>query len=79
MALNGDALGSAILAAMDSYVATLTDPTDYNREEGFKTLGNAIVDYIKANAIVSVNVSSVSLVQPGVGVSGPGTGTGTIS
>jgi hypothetical protein len=85
MALNGDALGLAMLAAMDAYVATLPDPKEdnYNRADGFKELGKAIVAYIIANAIVTSNVvvTSVSGVTTGPGVSGPGTGTatGTIS
>lgn len=79
MALIGDALGLAMLTAMDAYVATLAKPEDYNRSEGFKALGRAIVDYIKTNALVGVNVVSVSGVTTGPGVSGPGTGTGTIS
>lgn len=85
MALNGDALGLAMIAAMDAYVAGIPDPKpdNYNRTEGFKALGNAIVDYIIANAVVSSNVivTSVSGVTVGAGVSGPGAGTatGTIS
>jgi hypothetical protein len=85
MALNGDALGLALLNAMDSYVAGLAEPKEenYNREAAFKELGKAIVSYIIANATVTSNVTvtSVSGVTTGPGVSGPGTGTatGTIS
>ncbi|HNR90660.1 MAG TPA: hypothetical protein PKM65_20155 [Spirochaetota bacterium] len=79
MALNGDALGQAVLAK----IAALSPEQKQNTEAVWKAIGNGIVDYIKANAQVSstVNVASVSGVQTGTGVSGPGTGTatGTIS
>jgi hypothetical protein len=80
MPLSGDSLGLAMIAAMDAYVGGLAEPKNdnYDRTQAFKELGKAIVNYIVANAQVTVNVTSVSLVQPGVGVSGPGTGTGTI-
>lgn len=67
MALNGDALGMAIKAATDA----ISDPRD--RDEIFKALGNAIVNYLVANA--AVVVTSVGGVTMGTGVSGPGTGT----
>lgn len=79
MALNGDALGQAVL----SKIAALSPEQKQNTEAVWKAIGNGIVDYFKANAQVNstVNVASVSGVQTGTGVSGPGTGTatGTIS
>jgi hypothetical protein len=43
------------------------------------TICTAIVTYIQANANVNVTVASVSAVTPGIGVSGPGSGIGTIA
>ncbi len=43
-----------------------------------KALSEAIIEHFQAAAVVNVSVASVSGVQPGVGVSGPGSGTGTI-
>lgn len=42
-------------------------------------LGPTIVSYIQANASVAVTVTSVTGVTTGVGISGPGVGTGVIS
>lgn len=43
------------------------------------TICTAIVLYIQQHASVNVTVASVSAVTPGIGTSGPGTGTGTIT
>ena len=44
-----------------------------------KALCQGIIEHIQAAALVNVTVASVSGVTTGGGVSGPGTGTGTIS
>lgn len=73
MPLSGNALGDAIKAAVDAYVSG-ADPAGVNyRRDLFRTMGNAIVTYLVANA--SVVVASVSGVTTGGGTSGPGTGT----
>lgn len=69
MALNGDTLGLALSAA----VQALSQAQKENLDTVWKTIGNAIVDHIKTNAVVTV--SSVSGVTVGGGVSGPGAGT----
>lgn len=73
MALNGNALGDAIKAAVDA----VGDKTD--RTALFRAIGNAIVTHITTQGTVAVTVTSVSGVTVGAGVSGPGTGSGTIS
>jgi hypothetical protein len=67
MALNGDTLGLAMLAAVNA----VGDKTD--RTALFKAMGNAIVTHIQTQG--QVVVISVTGVTPGGGVSGPGTGT----
>lgn len=69
MALNGDALGLAMKAAVDG----LSDADKADRTAVFKAMGNAITVYLVTNTVVVV--TSVAGVTPGVGVSGPGTGT----
>jgi hypothetical protein len=73
MPMVGDALGELIKANIDA----VGDKTD--RDALFKAMGNAIVDYITTNALVTVAVTSVSAVTVGTGTSGPGAGTGTIT
>lgn len=79
MALDKDRLGNAIA---DRVIATMATPPGAGDEASLRTLMKAIADEVikefKNNALVNVNVASVSAVTPGVGVSGPGTGTGTI-
>lgn len=69
MALDGDALGLAMKAAVDS----LSDADKRDRTKVFKAMGGAIVTYLVANTVVAV--VSVSGVTPGGGLSGPGSGT----
>lgn len=67
--LNGNDLGDLLLSTLNTAaLATFGD-----RQALYRALGNAIVNYIKANAVVTI--PSVTLVQPGIGSSGPGTGT----
>lgn len=75
MALVGTALGDAMKAAVDA----LSDAQKQDRSAVFRAMGTAIVTYITTNAVVAVNVASVSGVTPGPSPSGPGTGTGTIT
>lgn len=81
-----NALADAMLAAIDGEPAFNTPPhvgesfQDY-RVRLKRAEAAAMWGYIAANARVTVNpvvtVTSVGGVQPGVGVSGPGTGTST--
>lgn len=79
MAMNGDILGDAILAAVDAAVAANAEVGSSQRQAIFRGIGNAIVQHIQGNAQVTttVAVASVGGVTPGGGTSGPGTGTGT--
>jgi hypothetical protein len=75
MAMDGNVLGALMMSKIDA----LTDVQKANRASVFAELGAAVVEHIQAFAQVSgivVTVASVSLVTPGVGASGPGTGTG---
>lgn len=69
MALNGDTLGLALSAAINS----LSQAQKENLDTVWKTIGNAIVNHIKTNAVVAV--TSVSGVTAGAAASGPGAGT----
>lgn len=79
-------LADAMLAAIDGEPAFGAAPfegesmTDYRRRLKRAEVA-AMWGYIETNARVTVNpivtVTSVSAVTPGVGVSGPGTGTST--
>lgn len=77
MAMNGNALGDAIKAALD---ALGPDPT---KQAFWRAVGQSIVDHVKNNAVVTstVAVTSVTGVTPGTGASGAGSGsaTGTVS
>ena len=71
--LNGNDLGDFIKLNVDAAVATSRVAGEAQRQAVFRALGNSIVQYFQANA--QVVVASVSAVTPGVGISGPGTGT----
>ena len=78
MTLDGDRLGDSIESAVDAI--SLDNPmTAGQKTQLYRAIGNSIVSELTSNAVVPVNVASVSLVTPGVGASGPGTGTGTIT
>lgn len=66
MALSGDALGLAIKAAVDG----LSAEEAADREELFKTMGNAIITYLVTNGVITVTTACPA---------GAGTGTGVIS
>lgn len=68
--MDGDVLGLAIKAAVDTVVAG-GGPVD--RDAMFKAMGHAIVEHVQAYG--QVVVTSVSGVTAGAGVSGPGAGT----
>lgn len=73
MALNGDLLGSEILAAVDAAIAENGTPGTAQRTAIFAAFGNAIVAHIVTNGVV--NIPFVSNVTAGQANSGPGTGT----
>ena len=75
MAMNGDTLGDAMKTAIDAL--SFTDQQD--RQKALRALGNAIVDHITNNAVVSGNgtynlttlvagATPVTAVPPGVNV-----------
>jgi ABC-type branched-subunit amino acid transport system substrate-binding protein len=82
MAMTGAGLAAARKAAKDAVpaptantaAAALVYATAMNTADS-----TAIVSYLTANMVVAVTVTSVTGVTPGAGVSGPGTGTGTVS
>lgn len=53
MAMTGAALGTAIKSAMDA----LVDP---DSDDIYAALGSAIIDYIEANAVITVTVPDVT-------------------
>lgn len=73
MALDGNRLGDAIRAAVDLAVAGTPTSGTAQRTAVWRAIGTAIVTEITVNG--QVTVASVSGVTPGVGTSGPGTGT----
>jgi len=77
MALNGDILGDAIRAAVETAVQNTREAGDAQRAAIWRAVGNAIVNHLTSSAVVTVTVPSVSGVTPGAGVSGPGVGTGS--
>lgn len=75
MAMTGSAMSSAVRAA----IAGLTAEQKTDHTIMWDTICEAIVTYIQTNAVVAVTVESVSGVTTGIGVSGPGVGTGAVS
>lgn len=69
----GNALGDAILSAIDSTVAGNQTANQEQRVAIWRAVGAAIVNHIVMNA--QVNVASVTLVSSGTDSSGPGTGS----
>lgn len=81
MALNGNTLGDLIKTKMDQAVDSLSDPnniTESDRTILMRAIGNAIVDHIKANAVVSTTVSGTAP-GPSFPSAVSGTGTGSIT
>lgn len=92
MPMNGELLGTEIIAAMnlvnvgivegDSQESIESKSQSY-RSQLWKAIAGAIVLHIQTNAVVqsTVAVASVSGVTTGPGASGPGTGTasGTVT
>jgi hypothetical protein len=73
VALNGNDLGDLMKTTMDAATAV----TAGDRQAIFRALGNAIVNYIKANMVVTVTTST-----PGASAGAltlPGSGTGTVT
>lgn len=79
MALNGALLGDQIRAAIDTAIEAHRTADATQRQAIWRAIGTAIVAHITTNAVVSVNVASVSGVTVGAGISGPGLGTGGIT
>lgn len=80
MALDGDRLGTAIAATIQSFKpAPGTAITEAQLEQMWQAIGREIVKEFEDNAEITttVAVTQVTGVTPGGGVSGPGTGTGT--
>ena len=81
--LNGNNLGDALKAAADSFNDFAVDTTDAGAMNTYRTnfwrsIGNAMVDYITAHAMLSV--PGAGLVAPSGGGTVTGTSnTGTIS
>lgn len=71
MALNGDDLGALMKTTMDAATAVSLG----NRDAIFKALGNAIVNYIKANAVVTVATTTPGAMAGPTALAGSGTGT----
>ena len=69
MAMNGNTLGTAIY----NYIIGLDDSQQSDTQAVWQGISNIIVSHIQTNAVISV--ANVTAVQPGAGVSGPGTGT----
>lgn len=78
MAMNGTILGDAMMAAVDGAVIAHPTANADQRKAIWRALGDAIVTHVQG-ATVTVTVTSVSGVTTGPGVSGPGTGSGSIT
>lgn len=75
MALNGTACADAAYAAFKSSISWDPSPEeDAKARAAWRAQVGAIIDYIKANAVVSVNVTTT-----GSAAAQSGTGTGTIA
>lgn len=74
MSLNGNDLGDLLKTTLDAAVVA-TGGGD--RQALFEALGNAIVNYIKANAVVTVTTSTPGAMSGPTAL--PGSGTGTIA
>jgi hypothetical protein len=70
MALNGDDLGDALMAAVTAAGVA-------GRQALFRAMGHTIVDYIKANAVVTVTTSTPAAMAGPSTL--PGTGAGTVA
>lgn len=74
MAMNGNDLGDLLKTTLDAAVVASGGG---NRQALFEALGNAIVNYIKANAVVTVATSTPGAMAGPTTL--PGTGSGTIA
>ena len=71
MSMNGNDLGDLLKSTLD--VAVIA--TGGSRQELFRALGQAIVSYIQANAVVTVVTSTSGAFIGTATLSGSGTGT----
>ena len=67
MAMNGDTLGDAIKAAIDSAVSGSPPASEAQRVAIFRALGNAIVDHITSNAQLTFRVTDAGIQRADVG------------
>jgi len=86
MAMSHSAAKAAVLAQINSVFGPIPSGLLPAEQAALTTarseLADSIaqfVDYIQANAVVPVTVASVAGVMPGSGISGAGTGTGTVT
>lgn len=81
MAMSGAVLAAAIKTKVIEKNPELADQlgTNIDMDYLFEAIAEAVVEHITSLAQVTVAVASVSGVTTGASVSGPGTGTGTIS
>lgn len=80
MAMDKDAMAAlckTYIEAITNYPETGMSPI-FVDDRILKALCQGIIEHIQTAAVVPVTVTSVSGVTPGGGVSGAGTGTGTI-
>ena len=73
MAMTGPGMAAAVVAAIETVDTQMTPAQIAQLTAGWDAICGAIVLYIQTNAVVEV--TSVSGVSTGGGVSGPGTGT----
>ncbi len=73
----GNGMADAVIAIMGADAPGSADEAQFRIL--MKALADEIIKEFVNNAVVNtaLTVASVTLVTPGVGVSGPGTGTGT--
>jgi len=80
MAMLAAVLGPALKAAVHD-----VNPADYPGDPAgysdavYQAMAGAIIFHVQTYGVVAVTVASVTGVTTGINVSGPGTGTGTIT
>jgi len=79
MALNKTLCANEIVAKLKARTPGMSTEQEELARAVWSDIVDALFEHMKANMVVtsSVNVDSVTLVTPGTGVSGPGTGTAT--
>jgi len=72
-------LSNEIYDALNSAFGGVDSNVDADRKKFCDVIASTVVAHFIANGLVTVAVASVGGVTVGAGVSGPGTGSGTIS